>query len=73
MGVFRVLQNSTIATGKFAPCKNKQVTAGYTQNCFDGEALEKLGSRDNHFKVFQKKKLHINKEYLKRLNTTHKS
>ena len=44
-----------------ASCKTKQLK-GNTQNCFDGEVLEKRRSRGELFKAFKKARLHINKK-----------
>ena len=37
-----------------------------TQNCFDGEVLKTLRSRNKLFKVFKKTRLYINKELCKK-------
>ena len=49
----------------FVPCKTKRVKRN-TQNWFNGEVLEKLRSRDKHFKAFKKMRLHIDKELYKK-------
>ena len=48
-----------------APCKTKRVK-GNTQNCCDGEVLEKLRSRDKLFQVFKKTRLHIDRKLYKK-------
>ena len=55
-----------IVIDNVAPCKTKQVNWN-TRNWFDGEVLEKLRSRDKHFEVFKKMRLHINKEQYKKV------
>ena len=44
------------------PCKTKRVEA----NCFDGNVLENIKTRDKLFKRFQKSRLHIDKKLYKK-------
>ena len=51
---------------KITPFKTKRVT-GNTQKWLDGEVLEKLNSKDKLFQKFKKSRLHIDKEFFKKV------